>query len=126
MTMQLIHDALVKFNLAQVLLYMFAFQYCDMFLGIIKAVTTKKTEKLQQIQVIINAFKSRTFLNGLLLKIAILTLLGVLYSFAHVVSVELAVMVAVPFFVYEISSIIENLSVLGVKIQISREEKKNE
>ncbi|MDP0880720.1 phage holin family protein, partial [Klebsiella variicola] len=82
-----------------------AITYLEVALGISKAVKLKD-ESLQR------AFKSRTFLYSLPLKFTLISCVGILYAIGHVLSQEMAVAFVIPLFVYEFSSIIENLNEL--------------
>lgn len=102
-----LHPILVKLQLVQTVGMYVAITYLEIALGISKAVKLKN-ESLQR------AFKSRTFLYSLPLKFVLITCVAILYVIGSVLSHELAIAFVIPLFVYEVSSIIENMNSLGI------------
>lgn len=102
-----IHGILIKVQLLQTLGIYVAITYIEIALGISKAVKTKN-ETLR------NAFRSRTFLYSLPLKFTLITCVGLLYYIGSILSHEFAITLVLPLFVYELSSILENMSDLGI------------
>lgn len=105
---------LAKLQLLPIIGFYVAFTYLDIGLGISKAVKTKE-------YTLTRAFKSRTLLYSLPLKFVLITCVAILYLLGSVLNHELAIAFVLPLFVYEVSSIIENLASLGV-IKIGQKE----
>lgn len=104
---QFLHPLLMKLTLVTTILVYIAVTYLDIALGVSKAVKIGK-ETIQQ------CFTSRTFLYSLPLKFTLITAVGLLYWIGNLLSHELGVILTIPLFVYEISSILENLKDLGI------------